>query len=259
MMSCSAVSSSASDVPIIRMPMMEEILRGTALRPYFQPIIMLARGAATYGYESLARYRENPLLRDPAVLFHYAERKHRVSDLELACAAATLEAGSVLARRAFLFLNIHPDTFSDARGLCDRLLRHCQEAGVNPDRIVLEITEQATLTGGPLMLESVGELRAAGVRFAFDDVGVAYSHLPWIDKIKPAFLKVSQQFGTAFETDPAKTKIVANIVSLARSFGCEVIVEGIEDTATATAAAEMGIAYGQGFLFARPHEAETFL
>ena len=49
-----------------------------------------------------------------------------------------------------------------------------------------------------------------------------------IDKVRPSFLKVSQDFGTGFETDPTKRKIVSNLHSLASDFGCELILEGVE-------------------------------
>jgi EAL domain-containing protein (putative c-di-GMP-specific phosphodiesterase class I) len=87
---------------------------------------------------------------------------------------------------------------------------------------------------------------------------VAYSHLPMLDQVRPSFLKISQHFGTAFESDPTKMKIVRNLLSLARDFECDLIVEGIEHAATAVAAERLGIKYAQGFYFHRPAEAETF-
>jgi EAL domain-containing protein (putative c-di-GMP-specific phosphodiesterase class I) len=153
-----------------------------------------------------------------------------------------------------LFLNIHPHVLSNGPKIRELLIRDCQSLGIPFDRIVLEITEQGSLHAGPQLFENVGELRALGVRFAFDDLGVAYSHLPFIDKLHPSFLKISQAFGTTFERDSTKLKIVINIQSLARDFGCELILEGIEDVSTAEMAARLGIKYGQGFLFGRPAE-----
>ena len=80
-----------------------------------------------------------------------------------------------------------------------------------------------------------------------------------IDKIQPSFLKISQHFGTAFETDPTKTKIIANLLSVARDFECELILEGIEHSSTLDEAMAMGIQYGQGYLFSHPVEAEALI
>jgi EAL domain-containing protein (putative c-di-GMP-specific phosphodiesterase class I)/ActR/RegA family two-component response regulator len=258
LMECAASTSGATDAAVIRMPMLDEIVRDGALRPFFQPIVRLAPGYPHIGYEALARYRNNSLLRNPEVLFQYAARKDRVADLELACCAATLQSGAELARGAVLFLNIHPDVLSRGDALHDVLARECQRSGVPAERLVLEITEQATLPSSRSLMETIQQLRELGVRFAFDDVGVAYSHLPMLDQVRPSFLKVSQDFGTAFESDPTKMKIVRNLLSLARDFECDLIVEGIEHAATADAAELMGIKYGQGFYFHRPAEAETF-
>jgi EAL domain-containing protein (putative c-di-GMP-specific phosphodiesterase class I) len=156
-------------------------------------------------------------------------------------------------------MNIHPAVLSHGRELRDRLLQETKRNAVDPQRIVLEITEQGSLKDDRAVFDDVESLRDLGLRFALDDVGVAYSHLPFIDKLRPSFLKISQHFGTAFETDPTKLKIVANLQSLARDFDCELILEGIEHEATAEIAALMGIRYGQGFLFRHPAEASELL
>ncbi len=260
LMQCSALSSSASDAtPLIRMPMLDEIVGSSSLSPFFQPIVELDAEHRIIGYEALARYRDNYLLRDPQVLFEYAMRKQRILDLELACVSQALRSGAQLARDKMLFMNIHPAVLSHGRELRDRLLEETRRNAIDPQRIVLEITEQGSLKDDRSVFDDVERLRDLGLRFALDDVGVAYSHLPFIDKLRPSFLKISQHFGTAFETDPTKLKIVANLQSLATDFDCELILEGIEHEATAEIAALMGIRYGQGFLFRHPAEASELL
>jgi EAL domain-containing protein (putative c-di-GMP-specific phosphodiesterase class I) len=260
LMQCSVLSSSASDAtPVMRMPMLDEIVGSASLSPFFQPIVELDAEHRVIGYEALARYRDNYLLRDPQVLFEYAMRKQRIVDLELACVSQALRSGAQLARDKMLFMNIHPAVLSHGRELRDRLLQETKRNAVDPQRIVLEITEQGSLKDDRAVFDDVERLRDLGLRFALDDVGVAYSHLPFIDKLRPSFLKISQHFGTAFETDPTKLKIVANLQSLARDFDCELILEGIEHEATAEIAALMGIRYGQGFLFRHPAEASELL
>ncbi len=258
LLSCSALSSSAGDAPIIHMPLLDEILTNDSLRAFFQRIVYLPDGKESLGYESLARYDGNSLLRNPEVLFQYAMRKQRVEDIEMACVSRSLRVGARLAARGSLFLNIHPHVLSHSTKVRDILTGGCQQSGIPLDRIVLEITEQASLQAGPQLFENVERLRAVGVRFAFDDVGVAFSHLPFIAKLRPSFLKVSQEFGTAFEQDSTKLKLVGNLQSLARDFECELILEGIEDRSTAEMAARMGIKYGQGFLFGRPADPASF-
>lgn len=136
----------------------------------------------------------------------------------------------------------------------DDLPRFVQEkvraANVPLNSSVLEITEQGSLGEGH---------RNAGVRLALDDVGIVYSHLGSIEKIRPKFLKVSQHFGAGFEMDKTKLKIVRNILSLADDFGCELILQGVETKSTAIAAREMGIKYGQGYYFSAPVDASALM
>lgn len=260
MLSSSALSSGGIGVPLMQMPLMDEIIASPALEPLFQPIVTLDREPLAIGYEALARYRANPLLRDPVLLFHYAERKNRVADLELACVSHSLRAGvSLVQGGGALFLNMHPKVFLQGDEVISVLRSDCENYGIPFHSVVLEITEQDSLPDQAAVFETFKELRAMGIRFALDDVGVAYSHLPYIDKIRPSFLKISQHFGTSFETDPTKKKIVGNLQSLAKDFDCALILEGIEHTETATVAASLGIRYGQGFLFARPAEAAALV
>jgi EAL domain-containing protein (putative c-di-GMP-specific phosphodiesterase class I)/ActR/RegA family two-component response regulator len=258
MMMASAISSGGDYGAVIRMPLLDDILRSGDLHPFFQPIVSLDSKHSIYGYESLARFRSQSPLRNPDLLFKYAGRKQRVAELEFACIASAMREGAALARSNFLFLNIHPDVFASGALLRDTLVSQSEASGVPLNRIVLEITEQASLSDSPMVLTTISELRKLGVRFAFDDVGVAYSHLPRIDHVRPSFLKISQHFGTAFEADATRSKIVANLLSLARDFNCQLILEGIEHQATAEAAAELGIPLGQGFFFGHPADASAF-
>jgi EAL domain-containing protein (putative c-di-GMP-specific phosphodiesterase class I)/ActR/RegA family two-component response regulator len=236
---------------IIRMPLLDDILERHMIATVFHPIVRLPTGDRV-GYEALARCDTPSPLRNPETLFKYAVRKHRVIDLEIECFTNSLRDGASLAASAPLFLNIHPEAFRSGPRLHEALLREAERWGVSPNRIVLEITEQGSLQRDLKVVEAIEKLKSAGVRFAFDDVGIAYSHLPFMDTVRPAFLKVSQEFGTGFEADSTKTKIVRNIVALATDFGCDLILEGIETPATLTAATDLGIKYGQGFFFGHP-------
>jgi len=258
MLRCPGVSACGSFEQIIRMAPFDEIIRSDALRPQFQPIVRLGPANTIFGYEALARFRVDSPLRDPSLLFKYAARKHRVVELELVCFAHALHNGAALAKKGLLFLNVHPDVFAAGSGLCDTITSQAAHAGVGMDRLVLEITEQSSLAGTASVLRNIANLRELGVRFAFDDVGFAYSHLPMMDAVKPSFLKVCQEFGTGFEKDPTRLKIVGNLLSLAKDFKCDLILEGIEDASSAAKAAELGVPLGQGYLFARPGEAAVF-
>jgi EAL domain-containing protein (putative c-di-GMP-specific phosphodiesterase class I) len=239
---------------IVRMPSLDTIVTSAKLFPLLQPIVRLAEPPfAPFGYESLARCETPSILALPDALFDYAHRKGRVAELELACIRATFaHAGlRLMNSSAKLFLNLHPAVIVNER-LPDVLEEARAATGIAPERVVLEITEQESLGEAVRVARQCAGLRDLGYAFALDDVGVAYSHLTHVDQIRPTYLKISQHFGTSFETDATRTKIVRNILSLAHELGCELVLEGIETAETRDAARAAGIPLGQGFLFGRP-------
>jgi EAL domain-containing protein (putative c-di-GMP-specific phosphodiesterase class I) len=177
--------------------------------------------------------------------------------LEIACVERALREAAALPADALLFLNGHPAAIGDS-AYPAAVLAAAARSGISARRLVVELTEQQPIHHVDALVASIDTLRLHGVRFALDDVGSAYSHLPLIDRIRPSFLKISQQFGTSFEADETRTKVVRTLVTLGRDFHCDVILEGVEDAVTATAARELGIRLAQGYFFARPADAETF-
>jgi ActR/RegA family two-component response regulator len=166
LLSCSLLTASAADAPVIRMPLFDEIINSDSLKSFFQPIVLLSEGHQLLGFEALARYDGNSLLKNPEVLFQYATRKQRIEDLEMACVSRSLLAYARLGKPVSLFLNVHPHVLSQGPLLRQLLLRDCERLGIPLDRIVLEITEQGSLHAGPSLFENVEQLRATGVRFA---------------------------------------------------------------------------------------------
>jgi EAL domain-containing protein (putative c-di-GMP-specific phosphodiesterase class I) len=237
-------------------PTLDEVIHGQDLRSVFQPIVTLA-SADTFAFESLARLRTTSALRNPELLFAYAERKECVERLEAACVQHSLSEARDLPAGPLLFLNIHPAALCHS-GFAAMIEILAGRFSVDLHRIVIEITEQQPLNGEPAVFTALDRLRRGGVQFALDDVGIAYSHLPFISRIRPSFLKISHQFGTRFHTDPIKRTIVRNLLTLGRDFDCQVILEGVEDTATADAARDLGIPLTQGYLFGYPAEARSY-
>jgi EAL domain-containing protein (putative c-di-GMP-specific phosphodiesterase class I) len=239
----------ASPYETIRIPSIDEILCGDALSVDFQPIVRLDAGyATTFAYEALTRVRgANWLTSGPEMLFEYAERRGKLAELNLLMMVRAVVDAAALPPDVSIFINIDPLTFSNPR-LVPELYSAALRAGVALNRVVLEVTERSGFahdTRGGLF----DELRGVGVRFALDDHGSAYSHLSQIHRIRPSFIKISNTFGTAFELDETKERIVRHTLSLARDFGCETILEGIETSDTAVAAAAAGVRLAQGFYF----------
>jgi EAL domain-containing protein (putative c-di-GMP-specific phosphodiesterase class I) len=245
---------------ILHIPTVDEFTASESLSPAFQPIVDLANCDRGVGYESLARYRETTLpFCDPSFMFEYARLCDRTAELDLACLRRTLRAARELPEQGKIFINIHPRVLANGDLFLRTLVDEAATNQIALNRLVLEITEQEKLTPTESTLPAVEVLRTAGVQFALDDVGTSYSHLDLISRIRPAYLKIGHEFGTGFEKDPARKKIIRNIQSLARDFECEVILEGVETAETSRAAADIGARYAQGFFYARPAEASALV
>lgn len=239
---------------IIDVPRIEDILSGTRLYSVFQPIVSIdSVEPLTFGYEALARVDTPGPMHAPEFLFEYSSRKRCMTDLELLCMDNSVRDGASLPPATSIFINLHPVALADRR-IVDGLNAATTKHGLEPERVVLEITEQAAMRELPQTLENIDTLAAAGFRFAFDDVGIAYSHLLHLERVGPAFMKISQEFAD-FHRSSFKAKIVRNVVALAQDFGCDVVLEGVEDPRVVDAARDMGIRYVQGFLYGRPQRA----
>jgi EAL domain-containing protein (putative c-di-GMP-specific phosphodiesterase class I) len=246
--------AAAEPYDVIRIPSTEQILRGEGLSVAFQPIVRLTQDNQphTVAYEALTRV-DGPWLDGPATLFEYIERRGKLPQLNIVMMTRAIREAAALPEDSAVFINIDPLTFAEPK-LVPELYRAALCADVSLHRIVLEITERSGFSDcadGVIF----DELRAIGVRFALDDHGSAYSHLGQISSIRPSFIKISNTFGTAFEEDETKLRIVRHTVALARDFGCETILEGVESGATARAAVDAGVPLAQGFHFSHARAA----
>ncbi|MBW3565869.1 MAG: EAL domain-containing response regulator [Acidobacteria bacterium] len=245
-----------ANVAAMILPTIDDMISRKSIRMAFQPIVRF-EDHSVIGYEALARPNVEILYDRPDVTFRYASLINRTSDLEIHCIEAAIDHWSRTTGAPSLFMNVHPSSLASA-GFSRRVLRLVERAAVDPGNLTLEITEQ-----GPLdfkaSLANIEDFRAAGILLALDDVGVAFSHLPYLEQIRPAWMKISQVFGSNFEQSDTRRQIVRNISALADGIGCDLILEGIETTETLDAAREENIRYGQGYLLGRPLLAETIV
>lgn len=240
---------------VVRFPPLDEILTSNELTSAFQPILRLTSdGVQPFGFEALARVRGEWLTGGPAMLFDYAERREQLAELNLVAIARSVETAAQLPGTPQLFVNVDPLAFTGAR-LVSTLRSAAERTGVALSRIVLEVTERSGFANDDEACRIFDELRELGLRFALDDHASAYSHLAVINRIRPAFIKISNTFGTDFEKDQTRARIVRHVVSLAHDLGCETILEGIETEETSIAAAATGVDLVQGFFFGRPSSA----
>ncbi|MFA9431013.1 putative bifunctional diguanylate cyclase/phosphodiesterase [Egicoccus sp. AB-alg2] len=122
--------------------------------------------------------------------------------------------------------------------------------GVAPDRLVLEVTEQAMM--GLRSWEVVRDLKRLGVRIAIDDFGTGYSSLAYLGELSIDLLKIDRSFVRRLSGEERDQAVPRAVIQLARSLGLTVVAEGIESDEQWRQLRRLGCRVGQGYRFARP-------
>ncbi len=221
-----------------------------AIRVEFQPVVRVLRDSLEiYAYEALSRGPRGTSMERPAVMFEFARRKGAEIEIDLLCIAEALAAATALPGRELISLNVHGATLAGTPDFVDRLLSRAMSFGILPDRLMLEIVEHRAPWIADDFRATLDELRAAGVRIAVDDLGVAASNFQLIVDCQPDHVKVDRYLIDGCSTGPWRRASLASIVTLARACDATVIAEGVEKVADLETLLDIGIDIVQGWLY----------
>ena len=222
----------------------------------YQPKLDLAAGRVT-GVEALARW-DHPLLGPitPSVFVPIAESAglvDRLTDLVLTAALEQAARWQASGLDLVVAVNLSARSLDDPT-LPDRVGAALAQAGVRPDRLVLEITETSVMGDPVRTLPVLDALAALGVGLSLDDFGTGYSSLAYLQRLPVSELKVDRSFVMALEDPTAgrSVALVGGILALAEGLGLRVVAEGVESTRALTVLRELGCGHVQGFLVSRP-------
>ncbi|HKJ11379.1 MAG TPA: EAL domain-containing protein [Ornithinimicrobium sp.] len=126
-------------------------------------------------------------------------------------------------------------------------------SSLDPEALLLELTESVLLPDTVRTTAGVRELRALGTRVAIDDFGTGFSSLTYLRELPVTTIKVDRSFVHDLQRPGSRSpQIVRAVLSLADSLGLETIVEGVETTAQEAQLREMGATLAQGYRWSRP-------
>ena len=232
---------------------LDQILAHGDLHSLFQPIIALA-DRRILGYEALTRGPSNSPLHSPIALFSVARNCGRLSELELASRRSACRRFRDLQLDGKLFLNVSPESLLEPTHQPGRTLKLLQEFGITPDRVVIELTEQAPIDDFSLLDTALHHYRAMGFSIALDDLGAGYSSLRLWSELRPDYVKIDRHFIDGIHKDAVKREFVGSILKMAKASRAQVIAEGIELAEELAVLSEMGVDLLQGYLLGRPEE-----
>jgi len=129
-------------------------------------------------------------------------------------------------------------------------------SGIDPCRLVLEITEGMLLHNMNEAITTMKTLKTMGFRFAVDDFGTGYSSLAYLKRLPLDILKIDRSFVMDITMDKDALAIAETIISIARHLGLEIIAEGIETVEQLELLYDRGCHVFQGYYFSQPRPAE---
>ncbi|MBS0252559.1 MAG: bifunctional diguanylate cyclase/phosphodiesterase [Proteobacteria bacterium] len=141
-------------------------------------------------------------------------------------------------------------------GFAERFISLVRDYDVDPSRVEIEITEGALLNQNRVTIETLHELRNAGLRIALDDFGTGYSSLNYLRQLPVDKLKIDRSFVVGMNTNKGGEALVGAIVGLARALELSVIAEGVETEEERSQLLKLGCYNFQGYLTGRPVSAD---
>jgi EAL domain-containing protein (putative c-di-GMP-specific phosphodiesterase class I) len=234
-------------------------IRRGELVTVFQPLVDLRTGRPT-GAEALVRWAHpTDGTRGPDQFIGLAEETGLIVEigaqvLRDACRQAARWA-TVGRGDLDVTVNLSARQLSDPR-IVDDVTSALSEAGLDPRRLVLEITETVLMQDREAAAATLWQLKALGVRIAIDDFGTGYSSLAYLRRFPIDILKIAREFVDGLGRDENDDVITRAIVELAGTLGLQTIAEGIETTDQQNFVTALGCDLGQGYLFSRPVDAD---
>ena len=210
----------------------------------FQPLVAVSR-QEVIAYEALLRTTE-PTLPHPGAVLSAAARLGRLHELgqtiraRVASHMADCPAESV-------FVNLH------GRDLLDEQL-YSASAPLSEfgSRVVLEVTERASLEEIKGFEGRARELRKLGYRLAIDDLGAGYAGLTSFAQLEPEVVKFDMSLVRGIDRSPVRQRLVGAMSAVFREMRTMVVAEGVETGPERDTLVSLGCDILQGYLFAKP-------
>jgi diguanylate cyclase (GGDEF)-like protein len=221
-----------------------QLCDSTQFRTVYQPIMDL-NSEKIAGYEVLTRGPDGSF-ESPADFFRICIENNILTTVDLQCLQLCLEDAPNVGHNMRLHVNLFPSTLLETP--VENLIKLFPQER-NGTTYCLEISEQQFITEPGYLREAINALKQAGILVAIDDVGFGRSSLETLILLEPDLVKVDRKYVSGISVEPSKARLLRRLANVAKSLGAEIVAEGIEDRNDLPLLKEMGINYGQGFLW----------
>jgi EAL domain-containing protein (putative c-di-GMP-specific phosphodiesterase class I)/ActR/RegA family two-component response regulator len=211
----------------------------------YQPIVSWSK-KLVFAYEALVRTDEASL-GGPGPLFEAAESLDRLHTLGQRIRASVGRSIESIPSDAHVFVNLHPRDFDD-----DDLYDPKSPLSQIAQRVVLEVSERASLETVKDARPRIAQLRKMGFRIAIDDLGAGHAGLSTFTHLEPDVVKLDMSLVRGADKEPTKRKLIKSMTGLCKDLNMIVITEGVETAGERDAVVEAGCDLLQGYLFGKP-------
>ena len=221
------------------------------LELFYQPIVESASGKVQ-GYEALMRWNHPKRGFLPPVEFiPVAEEAGLMTELGNWAIARACSQAIALPPHVQIAVNVSPSQFRSATIIAE-LRNALESSGLDPSRLILEVTETVILSSETIAGRVMDELLAMGVHLALDDFGTGYSSLSYLQRFAFNKVKIDRSFVSGMLEKPASLAIIRAILGIGQDLGIGVVAEGVETLAQADALRREGCQLLQGYYFGKP-------
>jgi diguanylate cyclase (GGDEF)-like protein/PAS domain S-box-containing protein len=226
------------------------------LRVHYQPIVDLRNGH-TLGVEALVRWQhpERGLL-SPVDFIDQAEESGQITAIGSWVLMTACRATRTLGPDTHMSVNVSARQLQQP-DLVEVVAEALRQAALPAHRLVLEITETATVADIDGAITRLGELKALGLQLALDDFGTGYSPLSYLRRFPVDYLKIDRSFVRGIAASQEDRAIVRGVIDMAHALGLRAIAEGVEDADQQRTLTELGCDLAQGYLWMRPVPLES--
>ncbi|MGJ7514612.1 putative bifunctional diguanylate cyclase/phosphodiesterase [Pseudomonas baetica] len=227
----------------------------TGLTLHYQPIYDLKTGQVSK-LEALIRW-QHPVhgLLAPDRFIPLAEANGLIIELDNWVLRKACEDLGELSRQSCetLKIAVNCSPLSLAREELAGQIEHAlRSAGVAPQRLELEVTENALMGNIADTLEFLRQIRALGVSLSIDDFGTGYSSLAYLKRLPLNTLKIDRSFIQDIPNSTQDLEIVQAIIAMAHTLHLEVVTEGVETFEQYQFLECYGCDFVQGYLLSCP-------
>lgn len=233
-----------------------EAIAHDAIDLWLQPIVSLASGEVEF-QEVLLRLPGSGPVSLPGQFMPTARRFNLLPELDRCVVRNALDLLQ-FDPSLKLSINLSGRSASDPR-LPEFLTSAINRTGVDPARVIFEITESELISDLPQAIERLTALRARGFRFALDDFGRGYSSFSYLRELPVEIVKIDGSYTHSLSEDPASAAFIGAITSLSHAIGLRCVAEHVEDASAIEALRRLGVDYAQGFHYGAPRSYHTQL